>query len=152
LEDLDRKPVRATFAPVPAAMEKAASYRTWGGGFADWAFRTQALEVFSSPGFKLISNPGESEEDFRKRLEQVAGVKQQETVEQLQKRYAAQKATYEDRVAKAEQAREKELSQSRGRKAQTAISSAPRYWALCSAERFSVRALWAEPLPPCATW
>jgi len=123
LEDLDRKPASgAAFAPLPLAMEKAASYRTWGGGFSDWAFRTQTVEVFRSPTYKLISNPGESEQDFRSRLQEVAGVKQRETIDQLQKRYAAQKATYEERVAKAEQTKGKEAEQSRGRKMQTAIS------------------------------
>jgi hypothetical protein len=123
LEDLDRKPASgATFAALPPAMEKAASYRTWGGGFAEWAFRTQVAEVFRSPTYKMTSNPGESEDDFRRRLGQLAGGRQQETIDQLQQRYAAQKATYEERVLKAEQAKEKELSQSRGRKMQTAVS------------------------------
>jgi hypothetical protein len=123
LEDLDRKPAPGTlFGPVPAAMQRAASFRTWGGGFADWAFRTQTVEVLTSPTYKLTSNPGESEQDFRSRLEALAGAKQQAAIDLLQKRYAAQKATYEDRVAEAEQAKAKEAEQSRGRKMQTAIS------------------------------
>ena len=123
LEDLDRKPASgAVFGPVPAAMQKAASYRTWGGGFSDWAFRTQSVEVLTSPVYKLTSNPGESEKDFRNRLQALAGAKQQAAIEQLQKRYGAQKATYEDRVAKAEQTKDREAEQSRGRKMQTAIS------------------------------
>jgi hypothetical protein len=123
LEDLDRKPVSgATFSPVPALMERAASYRAWGGGFSDWAFRTQTLEVFHSSLYKMTSNPGEGEEDFRRRVQEIAAVKQQEAIDALQRRYALQKATYEDRLTKAEQARGKEAEQSRGRKMQTAIS------------------------------
>jgi hypothetical protein len=123
LEDLDRKPASgAAFAPLLAAMEKAASYRTWGGGFSEWAFRTQNMEVLNSPAYRLTSNPGESEQDFRNRLQEVAAAKQQEAIGQLQRRYSAQKATYEERVAKAEQIKDKEAEQSRGRKMQTAIS------------------------------
>jgi hypothetical protein len=123
LEDLDRKPASgAAFATLPAIMQSAPSYRTWGGGFADWAFRTQALEVFQSAAHRLTSDPGESEDDFRRRLQDVAGAKQQGAIEALQKRYALQKATYEERVMKAQQTKDKEAEQSRGRKMQTAIS------------------------------
>ncbi len=49
LEDLDRKPAPgATFAPVPPPMQKPASYRTWGGSFSEWAFRTQTMEALTS--------------------------------------------------------------------------------------------------------
>jgi hypothetical protein len=123
LEDLDRKPAPgATFASLPPAMDKAASYRTWGGGFADWAFRTQVVEVFKSSTYKMTSDPGEGEGDFRDRLAQIAEDRQKATIDQLERRYATKKSTYEERVRKAEQAKEKEVSQSRGRKMQTLIS------------------------------
>ncbi len=123
LEDLDREAASgATFSPVPAIMQLASSYRTWGGGFSDWAFRTQALEVLQSSLYKMTSDPGESEEDFRRRVRDASAEKQQEAIDQLQKRYALQKSTYEDRLAKAEQTKDKEAEQSRGRKMQTAIS------------------------------
>jgi hypothetical protein len=123
LEDLDRKPLSgAAFSEVPAVMLRAASYRTWGGGFSEWAFRTQSVEVFQSPTYKSTSDPGESEEDFRRRLQDIAGAKQQEAIDQLQKRYALQKSSYQDRLTKAERTKAKEAEQSRGRKMQTAIS------------------------------
>ncbi len=107
---------------LPAVMERASLYRGWGGGFADWAFRTQTVEVFVSPSLKATSDPGETEQDFRSRLRGVADAKQKETIDQLQRRYDAQKATYQDKVTKAELTRDKEAEQSRGRKMQTAIS------------------------------
>ena len=123
LENLDRKPSSgASFAPLPPAMDKAASYRTWGGAFADWAFRTQVVEVFKSSTYKMTSNPGESEDQFRDRLGKMAADRQKAGIAKLEKRYAAKKSTYEERLRKAEQAKEKEVSQSRGRKMQTAIS------------------------------
>jgi hypothetical protein len=123
LEDLDRKaPSGASFAPLPPVMQKAASYRSWGGAFADWAFRTQVVEVFKSPTYKMTSDPGESEDEFRDRLGKTAADRQKAGIEKLEKRYKAKKSTYEERLRKAEQAKEKEVSQSRGRKMQTAIS------------------------------
>ena len=123
LEDLDRKPVSdAVFAPVPPNMLKASSYRTWGGSFSDWAFRTQTLSVLRSQTYKLTSEPGESEEDFRDRLQELAEKKRADGIASLEQKYAAKKATYEARVLKAQQTKEKEAEQSRGRKIQTAIS------------------------------
>jgi hypothetical protein len=123
LEDLDRKPMsQAAFSPVPAIMQRASSYRTWGGGFSEWAFRTQTVEVLQSPTYKLTSDPGESEDAFRRRLQDVAGVRLQEAIDQLQRRYSLQRSTYESQLTKAQQTRDKEAEQSRGRKMQTAIS------------------------------
>ncbi|MBN1321189.1 MAG: ATP-binding protein [Thermoleophilia bacterium] len=123
LEDLDREPYPgATFAPLPAAMAKVASYRSWGGDFADWAFRTQTVEVLKSPGFKLSSDPGETEDEFRARLRKTADQQRGEQTDKLKKQFATKKATLEQRLLKAEQAKEREAEQAKGRKMQTAIS------------------------------
>ncbi|OFW61176.1 MAG: ATP-binding protein [Actinobacteria bacterium RBG_16_64_13] len=123
LEDLDRQPYPgATFAPLPAAMAKLPSYRSWGTDFSDWAFRTQTAEVFKSPGFKMTSDPGESEDDFRSRLQRAAHTELSAQTEKLRARYAAKKATLQQRVLRAEQAKDREAERSRGRKMQTAIS------------------------------
>jgi hypothetical protein len=123
LEDLDRRPYPgATFTPVPAAMTKIASYRSWGSDFSDWAFRTQTAEVFKSAGFKLTSNPGETEDGFRNRLEGTAKAERDEQEDKLRKQFAVKKAALEQKVLRAEQAKDRETEQSRGRKLQTAIS------------------------------
>jgi hypothetical protein len=123
LEDLDREPASGgTFAPLPAAMGKVTSYRSWGGDFSDWAFRTQTMEILKSRTYKLASNPGESEEDFRDRLLGVATTKKDEAVEKLKKKYESKRATLEQRLLRAEQARDREAEQARGRKLQTFIS------------------------------
>ncbi len=123
LEELDRQPHSgASFADVPPAMAKVASYRSWGTDFSDWAFRTQTMEVFKSATFKATSNPGESEEDFRGRLQAAADDKKKTATEALQKKYEAKKATVEGQVLRAEQKKAREAEQSRGRKMQTAIS------------------------------
>ncbi len=123
LEDLDREPYPgATFAPLPAAMAKVASYRSWGGDFADWAFRTETVEILKSPGFKLSSDPGETEDDFRARLSKAADQQRDEQSEKLKKQFSTKKAALEQKLLKAEQTREREAEQAKGRKMQTAIS------------------------------
>jgi hypothetical protein len=123
LEDLDRQPYPgATFAPLPEAMMKVASYRSWGADFSDWAFRTQTAEVFKSAAFKLTSDPGETEDDFQDRLAKAAEAEKAEEMDKVRKQFAAKKATLEQRVLRAQQAKEREAEQARGRKMQTAIS------------------------------
>jgi hypothetical protein len=123
LEDLDRQPYPgAAFAPLPAAMTRLPSYRTWGADFSDWAFRTQTVEVFKSSDFKLTSEPGESQDDFRSRLEKAAKGGRDEQEEKLRKQFAAKRAALEQKVLKAAQVKDREAEQSRGRKLQTIIS------------------------------
>jgi len=123
LEELDRQPYTgAVLAPVTAAMTKVASYRAWGNDFSDWAFRVQTLEVLKSPNYGLASHPGETEEEFRSRLQTAADAEKKEALDKLQKDFAAKKAALEQKVMRAEQAKEREAEQSRGRKLQTVIS------------------------------
>ncbi|MFH0916639.1 MAG: ATP-binding protein [bacterium] len=123
LEDLDRQPYPgAAFASLPPAMAKLTSYRSWEADFSAWAYRTQTTEVLKSPGFKLTSNAGESEGEFRARLQLAAREKRDELNEQLRRKYAAKTATLQQQTLTAQHAMEREAEQSKGRKMQTAIS------------------------------
>lgn len=123
LEDLDRQPYPgATFAPLPEVMTKVTSYRSWGADFSDWAFRAQTAEVYKNAALKLTSDPGETEEDFRDRLAQAVDAKKAEETDKIRKQFAAKKATLEQKMLRAEQARDRKAEQARGRKMQTAIS------------------------------
>jgi hypothetical protein len=123
LEDMDRQPASGgTLAPLPAAMGSVSSYRSWGSDFSDWAFRTQTLETFKSLSSGLTSNPGETEADFRARVAQVATAKQNDAIEKLKAKYASRKQTLDSQLLRAQQARQRESEQSRGRMMQTAIS------------------------------
>ena len=72
LKDLEKAPSKpGQFADLPAVAGRARSYVAWSRDFVDWAYSTHKLELFRSPGTGAISNPGESERDFRGRLSQV---------------------------------------------------------------------------------
>ena len=123
LEDLDRQPYPgAAFAPLPPAMGKLTSYRSWESDFSAWAFRTQTAEVFKSPGFGLTSNPGETEGEFRARLQLAAREKRDDLTAKLRQKYAAKTATLQQQTLRAQQAVEREAEQAKARKMQTAIS------------------------------
>ena len=112
----------AQFAELPAPAGKAKSYDSWRKDFAGWLYRNQKLELFTSPRLKAISNPHESERDFRVRLQQTAREQRDAAVERLRQKYAPKIATLEEKLRRAEQAVEREAEQATGQKMQTAIS------------------------------
>ncbi|HEX5883010.1 MAG TPA: hypothetical protein VFY67_00560, partial [Pyrinomonadaceae bacterium] len=123
VEDLESEPeASATFVEVPARATKAKSYATWSKDLSNWIYRNQRLELFESPTLDIVSNPGESERDFRVRLQQLAREKRDEAVEKLRRKYAPKFEQLEDRKRRAEHAVEREKEQAKGQKLQTAIS------------------------------
>jgi hypothetical protein len=112
----------AQFAELPAPARKAKSYNSWGKDFAGWLYRNQKLELFTSRRLKTISNPDESERDFRVRLQQTAREHRDEAVERLRQKYAPKISALEEKRRRAEQAVEREAEQAEGQKMQTAIS------------------------------
>ncbi|HET9479533.1 MAG TPA: hypothetical protein VFO72_09315 [Pyrinomonadaceae bacterium] len=123
VEDLEAQPhSEAQFAEVPAKATKAKSYMTWRKDFANWIYRNQRLELLDSPRLDIASNPGESERDFRIRLQQIAREQRDQAVEKLRLRYAGKFAQLEERKRRAEQAVAREAEQAKDQKLQTAIS------------------------------
>lgn len=112
----------AEFVEVPAKASKEKSYGTWSKDLATWIYRNHRLELLESPTFDIASNPGESERDFRVRLQQIAREKRDEAVEKLRRKYAPKFEQLEDRKRRAEQAVQREQEQAKGQKYQTAIS------------------------------
>jgi hypothetical protein len=122
-DDLESEPqTDAQFAEVPAKMSKVKSYATWRKDFANWLYRNRRLELLESPTLDIASNPGESERDFRIRLQQLAREHRDEAVEKLRQKYAGKFAQLEERKRRAEQAVAREAEQAKDQKYQTAIS------------------------------
>ncbi len=123
IEDLESEPeTGAEFAEVPAKAAKEKSYATWRKDLANWIYRNHRLELLESPTFQIASNPGESERDFRVRLQQIAREKRDEAVEKLRRKYAPKFEQLEERKRRAEQAVQRETEEAKGQKFQTAIS------------------------------
>jgi hypothetical protein len=121
--DLEKSPEpNASFAELPAAAANPKNYAAWTKDFASWLFRMQKLELFRCASLGEISKPGESERDFRVRLQQSAREERDNSAEQLRKRYAPKLATLEERKRKAAQTVEREKDQSQQQTLQTALS------------------------------
>jgi hypothetical protein len=123
VEDLEKSPEDgAQFSELPAAASKAKNYNKWEKDLAAWLYRSQKVELFKSSNLDQVSNPDESERDFRIRLQQAARERRDEAAERLRQKYAPRIAALEEKKRRAQQAVEREAEQAKGQKMQTAIS------------------------------
>lgn len=123
LADLESSPLdRAQFGSVPSAASKAKSYETWSKDFSGWLFRTQKVDLLKSPSAKEASKPGESERDFRVRLQQSGRETRDKQSDSLRRKYAPKIAALQDRIRRAGQMVERQQAESRSSQMQAAIS------------------------------
>lgn len=120
--DLEQAPQPAGFLAPPAAAGKAKSYDGWSKEFAGWLYRTQKLELFKSPSTGQVSNPGESQQEFRLRLQQSGREQRDKGADTLRRKYAPKIAALQERIRRAEQQREKQQAEARSSQMQAAIS------------------------------
>ncbi len=121
--DLEQTSVEeAQFLPLPGVAGKAKSYAEWSKEFSGWLFRTQSLALFKSPSSKAVSRPGESERDFRLRLQQEGREHRDKAVEALRQKYGPKIAALQERVRRAEQLKERQQAEARSSQVQAAIS------------------------------
>ncbi len=121
--DLENEPAEvAAFAPMPGAAAKVKSYAAWNKDFVNWLFANQTVELYRCTELKIHSEPGESERDFRVRLQQSAREERDEAKAELQQKYAPKVAAIEERIRKAQQAVAREQEQSQAARMQTALS------------------------------
>jgi hypothetical protein len=112
----------AAFGELPAPAGKKKSYDGWSRDFASWLLQSQTIEVLRSPSLKVVSKPGESERDFRVRLQESTRQDRDRASETLRQKYAPKVAALQERRRRAEQAVERESEQAKAQGIQTAIS------------------------------
>jgi hypothetical protein len=122
LEGLGKAPTEgATFAGLPIAAMNTKNYAAWRKQFATWLYQTQALELLKSPSTGTVARPGETEADFRIRLQQQAREARDARVAALRRQYAPRLQTLHDRLFRARQRLDQEKQQAQ---AQTMSSMA----------------------------
>lgn len=123
VDSLDDKPrPDACFGDCPTAFTTAKKYSAWEKELKRWLRTDRPLNLMKSAQLKETSRPGESERDFRIRLQQRGNEVRDKDVAKLRKRYDAKVVRLEDRLRRAEQVVERESEQVRGYKMDTAIS------------------------------
>jgi hypothetical protein len=121
LTDLKAIPA-ASYGSLPKAAMDPKRYVDWRSDFEDWIVQSQRLKLFSAPTLKLLSEPGESERDFRIRSQQGMRELRDGAVETLRARFAPKVARLEEKKRKAQESLEKEQEQVGQQKLQTAVS------------------------------
>jgi len=119
---LEKSPVAAEFASCPPAAGDAKNYAAWAKDFATWIQNQRRLTLLRSPSLGQVSKPGEEERDFRIRLRQAAREARDEAAEKLRAKYAPKMATLQERLRRAEAARQREIDQAKRAKMDTVIS------------------------------
>ena len=120
--DLETELPQGAFRELPGAASKAKNYADWTKGFVSWLSSNETLDIYKSPSLGLVSNAGESEGDFRVRLQQAARERRDAEVTRLRQKYAPKVAQLQERLRRAQQSVEKEQQQSSEQKTQAAIS------------------------------
>lgn len=110
------------FAPLAGAATRADSYAAWGKGLASHLYQTVRNELLACDALKQVSNPGESEGDFRTRLSQTLRERCDEQKDKLRASYAPKLVTLQDRLAAAQARAQKERSQVTSQALHTAVS------------------------------
>ncbi len=123
LSELEKTPEPGLrFGNLPSQAAIARNYAGWSKSFVTWIFQTQQLNVLKSPSLQQVSQPGESERDFRIRLQQAAREERDRVAETLKQKYAPKLAALAERKRRAEMAVERQSNQKNQAFLQTAVS------------------------------
>jgi hypothetical protein len=122
-DDLTSAPEEgARFAPLPAAASQPKKYAAWEKSFKAWLAQNARISLLRHPSLSITSRPGESERDFRIRLQLEARTARDAAVEAVRKKFASKQGTLTERLRRAQQAVEREAQQASESKVQTAFS------------------------------
>jgi hypothetical protein len=130
-ETLDIEPDRleseplddAAFDELPVAGTESKAYTAWSRALARRIRADDALILYRSARLRVTSAAGESERDFRIRLQTLSREQRDDAVEKLRAKYTSRLNTLADRLRRAEQAVEREKDQARRTRMDSAISA-----------------------------
>jgi len=127
-EQLEEPPVvepaprNGTFAALPAALAGPRGYTSLAASLKHWLGRTSKLVVFSVPAINAVSDPDETEGEFRARVAHRVREWRDAEMEKVRARHASKLATLVDRVERARQKVEKERAEAQNKSMQTYVS------------------------------
>jgi len=123
IDGLDRQPIAgAVFDPLPDAISRPANFKLWNKMLESHIYQQTTLELFSCIELKMVSKPGETEGDFKARLQVAVHEKRDAELEKVRKKYGTKLTSLQEQVRKAEVRVEKEKDQLGQQKMNTAIS------------------------------
>jgi hypothetical protein len=112
----------ASFSELPGPAASAKQYGAWQRDFKRWVRQNETVTLYRNKRLRLTSAPGETEGDFRVRLQAIASEKRDQEIAKLRKRYASKATTLENRLMRAQQAIAREQEQASKKTLDTAVS------------------------------
>jgi hypothetical protein len=106
---------RGRFAPLASAAKRSAFWSAARKRLVTFLYREQTLTLFSHPGTKSTSHPGEGEGELRIRVKSLLAERRDREVEKVKQRYASRLASLRERIRADEERVERERSQLRDR-------------------------------------
>lgn len=122
MKELEKTPTKADYAPCAPAASQVKNYASWARDLTNWIQVNRKLALLRSTSLNQVSKPGESDRDFRIRLQQVSREARDATAERLRAKFAPKIAALQERLRRAEAAREREAEQARRAKFDTVVS------------------------------
>jgi hypothetical protein len=101
----------AGFAELPAELSRPKTFVALATALKDHLYRNQKLTLWKCAALKQVSQPGESESDFRVRLSQCGREARDAAVEKLRQKFAPKIASLQEQVRKAQARVEREQAQ-----------------------------------------
>jgi hypothetical protein len=112
----------ARYASLPSEASQAKKYAGFTKALKERLYRTYRLTIWKCTSLKLSSKPGESEGDFKARLQHAAHEMRDAEVEKLRAKYASKIQTLVDQERRAEQNVEKQKAQVKDQSMSTVLS------------------------------
>jgi hypothetical protein len=120
---LQRTPAAgASLEAVPSPALQPRNYAAWQKAFVQWLSQNETIEVLKHRDLKLTSKAGESERDFRIRVQDANRAERDAAVDAVRKKYAAKQAQLTEKLRRSEATVNREQEQASQTKVQTAVS------------------------------
>ena len=112
----------ARYGTLPKEASQAKRYATWQRSLKSALYRDQTISLWRCAGLRMWSEAGETEGDFKTRVQQVHREKRDVALEKLKAGYGKKLARLQERVRKAEQKLEREEAQVGEQRTSTLLS------------------------------
>lgn len=113
----------ARFGVVPPDMTTAAAFKAFGDDFLNYLSREKMLNVHYHPGAKLYGAPGESEREFRIRVQQAVREQRDAGVEKFRSKHSTELQKLETKLYREQQELARDQATYEGRKREELLSA-----------------------------
>lgn len=113
---------KSNFKLLPASIQRLSYYNQLDKKYETFLYRNYQLTLLKSDRFKLVSNPDETERDFRIRLEVSAREKRDLEMDRLKRKYATKTRSLEKQLLTARQRVERESDQYKQKQMDIAVT------------------------------